>query len=94
MKALGSEFCTGAKQEAALNTTLPPELLSKPAPRATFHVGNTDAEVWCISDLLQNLPNDPEHQSNTQLKAGQIIQVFGNRKPAIVVAVGTRCISI
>jgi hypothetical protein len=57
-------------------------------PRAVFDYPNFQAEVWCISDLLNNV--DASCQSSSSVKAALLPQIFaGKPSPDLVVAVGT-----
>lgn len=59
-----------------------------PVPRAVFPYKNFAAEVWCISDLLEDLSS--ELQSSSEQKALRLprIVTYGGT-PDLVVAVGT-----
>lgn len=57
-------------------------------PRAVFTYTNFEAEIWCISDLL----NDAESycQSSSSLKAALLPKIFaGKPTPDLLIAVGT-----
>jgi hypothetical protein len=57
-------------------------------PRAVFDYTNFQAEVWCVSDLLNNV--DPGCQSSSSLKAQLLPQIFAEQPaPDLVIAVGT-----
>ena len=58
-----------------------------PLPRATFPYKTFSAEVWCISDLLEDLP--PECQSSSSAKAERLPGLFSGAPPDLVIAVGT-----
>lgn len=58
-----------------------------PRPRAIYRAGQDSIEVWCISDLLKDLP--PSWQSSTQHKAERMGTIMGATTPDLVVAVGT-----
>jgi hypothetical protein len=62
-----------------------------PKPRAVFHLPNIDAEIWCISDLLEHLPDKPEFQSSSEVKMQYMSRIFAAQAdaPALVVAFGT-----
>jgi hypothetical protein len=63
-----------------------------PVPRAIFNLKNITAEVWCISDLLEDypdLPTKPNYQSSSELKAQRLPRVFTGAAVDFVVAVGT-----
>lgn len=68
--------------------SLPPEDLS-PVPRAVYALTNSWVEVWCVSDLLEQLPDQTRYQSSTERKAAQLPRVFTGQAPSLVVAVGT-----
>lgn len=60
-----------------------------PAPRAVFALARSDVEVWCISDLLEHLPDGPI-QSSSEQKARQLPKVFrGSASPDLTIALGT-----
>ncbi len=66
---------------------LPPEN-PKPEPRAIFAYKNFEAEVWCISDLLEHL--DPSLQSSSEQKANYLPKMLAyGPSPDLVIAVGT-----
>jgi len=68
---------------------LPPENPT-PAPRAVFESKNTAAEVWCISDLLEHLPDKTALQSSSELKAKVLPKIFKfGSAPSLVIALGT-----
>lgn len=57
-------------------------------PRVVFNYTNFDAEIWCVSDLL----NDAESycQSSSSLKAAVLPRIFSpNPTPDLLIAVGT-----
>jgi hypothetical protein len=57
-------------------------------PRAVFNYNNFAAEVWCVSDLLNNV--DGACQSSSSLKAALLPQIFADKpNPDLVIAVGT-----
>lgn len=69
------------------NKHLPPED-PKPAPRAVFPYNNFQAEIWCISDVLEHL--DSSLQSSSEQKAKYLPKMFAyGRTPDVVIAVGT-----
>jgi hypothetical protein len=60
----------------------------KPVPRAIFTYKTFNAEVWCISDLLEHL--DPSLQSSSEQKAKYLPKMFSDGpSPDMVFAVGT-----
>jgi hypothetical protein len=60
----------------------------KPVPRAVFPYSNFNAEVWCISDLLEHL--DSSLQSSSEQKAKYLPRIFSyGPPPDLVFAVGT-----
>ena len=58
-------------------------------PRAVFSIQGSYAEVWCISDLLEHLPDDNKFQSSTAQKAKYLPKIFRGEEPGLVIAVGT-----
>jgi hypothetical protein len=58
-------------------------------PRAAWTLRNTVVEVWCISDLLEQLPDQNRFQSSSARKVEALPLAFAGRAPALVVAVGT-----
>ena len=57
-------------------------------PRLVFGLARSDVEIWCVSDLLEHLPDNPKYQSSSEQKMVRLPQVF--TQPAdFVVAVGT-----
>src|SRR5688500_10440701 len=60
-----------------------------PRPRAVFNLERVDAEVWCISDLLEHLPDEPKYQSSSERKAERAPLIFEGAEPDLVIAVGT-----
>lgn len=70
-------------------SNLPPED-PKPQPRAIFHMSNADAEIWCVSDLLEHLPDQAKFQSSSEVKAKYLPRIFEFAgMPALVIAFGT-----
>lgn len=67
---------------------LPPEN-PKPKPRALFHLNLIDVEVWCISDLLEHLPDDNNHQSSSEQKMRYMPRIFKGAPPDFVIGFGT-----
>lgn len=68
-------------------TNLPPENM-KPLPRAIFTYKSFNAEVWCISDLLEHL--DSSLQSSSEQKGRYLPKMFSyGPSPDMVLAVGT-----
>src|SRR5260370_12871112 len=62
--------------------------IPKPVPRAVFPYSNFNAEVWCISDLLEHL--DSSLQSSSEQKAKYLPRIFSyGPPPDLVFAVGT-----
>lgn len=76
-----------------------PEILHYPCrkhtffkePRAVFNMEHTTAEIWCISDLLAQYPDDACNQSSSQKKMIVLPGIFSySPQPAdLVIAVGT-----
>ena len=60
-----------------------------PTPRAVYALKNAWVEVWCVSDLLEHMPDKAQYQSSTERKAEHLPRVFLGDAPALVVAVGT-----
>ena len=58
-------------------------------PRAIFRFGATVVELWCISDLLEHLPDAPDFQSSTERKAERLQSIVTAGAPAITIAIGT-----
>ena len=57
-------------------------------PRAVFSYSNFAAELWCISDLLNDL--DGAYQSSSSVKAERLRKIFvSSATPDLLVAVGT-----
>jgi hypothetical protein len=49
-------------------------------------------EIWCISDLLEHLPD--QYQSSSEKKAEQLGKIFTSEPPALVIAVGTAALPV
>jgi hypothetical protein len=64
-----------------------------PTPRATYTLGDVTAEVWCISDLLEHLPDEGKHQSSSQRKAERLPVLLERGQPDLVIAVGTSTVA-
>lgn len=63
---------------------------SHPAPRAIFHLPRTDVEIWCISDLMEHLPDKAEFQSSSEVKMRYLRRIFdAGNEPSLVIAFGT-----
>jgi hypothetical protein len=60
-----------------------------PIPRAIFALSNITVEIWCISDLLEHLPDQPENQSSSERKIEQLSKVFIGKPVSLVLAIGT-----
>jgi hypothetical protein len=67
----------------------PLALNPNPVPRAVFTLKNVTAEIWCISDLLEDLPNNGQFQSSSQRKIERLPEIFKGAAPDLVLAVGT-----
>jgi hypothetical protein len=65
----------------------PPEFDPNPKPRAVFTFEQSAVEVWCISDVLEDLPKNL--QSSSEMKAKRLPLIFEGKKPDLVIAVGT-----
>lgn len=59
-----------------------------PVPRAVFLLTNSSIAIWCISDLLEHLPDTTKFQSSSQRKAEQLPKIF-SLQADLVIAVGT-----
>src|SRR5258708_34485614 len=66
---------------------LPPEN-PDPTPRAVFGLTNVSVEIWCISDLLEHLPDIPRYQSSSQQKSKVLGKIF-RQSVDLTIAVGT-----
>lgn len=65
-----------------------PEPPEPAKPRAIFSFPFAEAEIWCVSDLIEHLPDESKYQSSTERKAEVIGQIFA--EPAdLCIAVGT-----
>jgi len=70
------------------NSPVKPSLPNK--PRLVYELNNKRVEVWCISDLLEYLPDDNTvYQSSSERKAEVLVNVVNGRNPSLIVAVGT-----
>lgn len=58
-------------------------------PRAVYTYPAVSVEIWCLADLLDDLPDRTRYQSSTERKAERLLRVFNGRYPDLVVAVGT-----
>jgi len=67
---------------------LPPED-KNPAPRAIFILPNCEVEVWCISDLLEDLSDDAKWQSSSERKGERLPRIFKGSPADLVIAIGT-----
>ncbi len=64
------------------------EINQNPVPRAIFPYKNFNAEVWCISDLMDSF--SPAQQSSSERKASLLHKIFDfGSTPDLVIAVGT-----
>jgi hypothetical protein len=59
------------------------------APRAELPLGAGVVQVWCISDLMEDLPDVSAAQSNPRRKAERLPLIFRGTTPRLVIAVGT-----
>ena len=58
------------------------------SPRAVFHYASFEVDIWCVSDLLNDV--DASCQSSSSLKAALLPQIFaGAPAPDLLIAVGT-----
>ena len=60
-----------------------------PVCRAVFSLSKIRVEVWCISDLLEHLPDESRYQSSAERKIERLPKIFARRTADFVVAVGT-----
>lgn len=63
--------------------------VAQTTPRAVFTLNHISAEIWCISDLLEDLSQERKDQSSSARKVERIPHVFAGTEPSLVVAVGT-----
>lgn len=71
-----------------------PALPEKPGlihqkPRLIFELQNMTAEVWCISDLLEHLPDKASYQSSSEQKWNNLDAIFDGNPVDVAVAFGT-----
>jgi hypothetical protein len=59
------------------------------SPRAVFTLSKSKIEIWCISDLLEDLPDKPAFQSSSEKKMERLSLIPQTTRPQLVVAVGT-----
>lgn len=70
------------------STERPPDAIV--IPRVTLRLSNLVAEIWCISDLLEHLPDKSIFQSSSWQKAQRLPAVTAaGAAPHCVIAVGT-----
>lgn len=63
---------------------------ARPTPRAIFRLPRMEVEVWCISDLMEHLPDSAEFQSSSEVKMRYLRRIFdAGDEPALVIAFGT-----
>lgn len=62
---------------------------SAPQPRLEYALDDTTIELWCVSDLLEHLPDEGKYQSSSERKAERLQAILGRRTPDLVIAVGT-----
>lgn len=60
-----------------------------PNPRLIYELENVSVEVWCISDLLEHLPDKSKYQSSSEQKMERMPIIFSLKQPDFVIAVGT-----
>jgi hypothetical protein len=59
-------------------------------PRVIFRLPNLTAEIWCISDLLEHLPDTSAFQSSSYRKVEALDRMFAAAQPPdLTIAVGT-----
>jgi hypothetical protein len=66
-----------------------PPAQSSVLPRAVYAFPGVSVEVWCLGDLLEDLPDRTRYQSSTERKAERLPRIFNGRYPDLVVSVGT-----
>jgi len=66
-----------------------PSKARSPLPRAVFTLSKIKVEVWCISDLLEHLPEENRSQSSAERKIERLPQIFAGPTADFVVAIGT-----
>jgi hypothetical protein len=61
-----------------------------PVPCAVFHLARVDVEIWCISDLMEHLPDRPQFQSSSEVKMRYMHRIFeAGSAPSLVIGFGT-----
>jgi hypothetical protein len=60
-----------------------------PRPRMTLTFPHTAVEIWCISDLLEHLPDKSKFQSSSSQKVARLPAIVGAVAPDLVIAAGT-----
>src|SRR5262249_29716552 len=55
--------------------------------RAVFQLANVRVEIWCVSDLLEHLPDSL--QSSSEAKMKEMPRIVAGEEPALVIAFGT-----
>jgi hypothetical protein len=63
-------------------------------PRAVFDLPHGLLEVWCISDLLEDLPDVSAYQSNSRAKADKLPFVLRQSPAQLVIAIGTAALAV
>ena len=66
-----------------------PSKARSPLCRAVFTLPKIRVEVWCISDLLEHLPDENHFQSSAERKIERLPKIFAGTAADLVVAVGT-----
>jgi hypothetical protein len=65
-----------------------PPIEPAPKPRALFAMTKATVEVWCVSDLLEHLPDTGKYQSSSERKAERLPLVFRSGADCVI-SVGT-----
>ncbi|HEV2349277.1 MAG TPA: hypothetical protein VG028_05455 [Terriglobia bacterium] len=66
----------------------------KIVPRVTLHLNSLVAEIWCISDILEHLPDRATYQSSSWQKVQRLPAIIAaGDTPDCVIAVGTAAMS-
>ena len=58
-------------------------------PRCVFDFDFASVEVWCVSDLLEHLPDKSKWQSSSERKAERLPEIFIGETVSLSIAVGT-----
>jgi len=66
-----------------------PQKTAPARPRCIFDFEFARVEVWCISDLLEHLPDKSKWQSSSERKAERLPEIFAGETVSLSIAVGT-----